>query len=33
MSKQPTETNEIIISLSELTPSQRTQVRQSLYTA
>ena len=26
MSKQPTETNEIIISLSELTPSQRTQV-------
>lgn len=26
MSKQPTETNEMIISLSELTPSQRTQV-------
>lgn len=26
MSKQPTKTNEMIISLSELTPSQRTQV-------
>jgi hypothetical protein len=26
MSKQPTETNEMIISLNELTPSQRTQV-------